>query len=331
MDSSTLSSLIFIAIQIIILEGILSIDNAAVLGALVSTLPTDKPVPFSGPFKFLQPVTNRMFGMQQSAALKVGLFGAYLGQALMLSLAAWISRNPFLKFLGAVYLIKLAFENLAKTTHNGDGDESGSGAAGQAAAAATVASFWLVVLNVELTDLAFSLDNVVAVIALSQGLPAHMRIWALILGVGLAVLLLRFAAGIFTWIIKHEPIVEQAAYLVVFNIGIQLLLAEFFEIELEDWQKFIISIGIIVLCVAYARIPVLRLLAPLLTWVGRGMGIVNEFIEWIIQPIIVTLKLIFSLGRNLLAGSKQEPAMAGISVGLSANPSEHGVQAEKLE
>jgi tellurite resistance protein TerC len=53
--------LITIIIQLIFLEGILSIDNAAVLGAMVSVLPSDKPVPYPGPFKFLLPFTNRKF------------------------------------------------------------------------------------------------------------------------------------------------------------------------------------------------------------------------------------------------------------------------------
>lgn len=298
METSNLSSLIFIALQIIVLEGILSIDNAAVLGAMVSVLPTDKAVPFTKPFEFLQPMTNRLFGMQQAAALKVGLLGAYLGQAIMLSLAAYISRNPFLKFLGAVYLIKLAFENLSKTGAGEHSGEEAVGGHGEAAVVATAtASFWLVVMNVELTDLAFSLDNVVAVIALSQGLPESLRIWALIMGVGLAVLLLRFAAGIFTWIIKREPVVEQAAYLVVFNIGVQLLLAEFLGIELADWQKFAISLGIIAGCVMYARLVAFHMLSPMLRWFGQGMGLLNELIEWVIYPLIALIKLPFSLAR----------------------------------
>ncbi len=36
-------SIIFIIIQLILLEGLLSIDNAAVLGTLVSKLPKDEP------------------------------------------------------------------------------------------------------------------------------------------------------------------------------------------------------------------------------------------------------------------------------------------------
>ena len=43
-----------IIIQLIFLEGILSIDNAAVLGALVVVLPVDKLVPFPRSLAFLR-------------------------------------------------------------------------------------------------------------------------------------------------------------------------------------------------------------------------------------------------------------------------------------
>jgi tellurite resistance protein TerC len=83
-DTSNVIGVITIVIQLIFLEGILSIDNAAVLGAMVSVLPNDKPVPYPRPLKFLQHFTDRVLGMQQMAALKVGLLGAYIGRGTML-------------------------------------------------------------------------------------------------------------------------------------------------------------------------------------------------------------------------------------------------------
>ena len=42
-----------IIIQLIFLEGILSIDNAAVLGAMVAHLPRDEPIPWPQSLRFL--------------------------------------------------------------------------------------------------------------------------------------------------------------------------------------------------------------------------------------------------------------------------------------
>ncbi len=294
--------LITIIIQLIFLEGILSIDNAAVLGAMVSVLPTDKSVPYPGPLKFLLPFTNRYLGMQQSAALKVGLLGAYLGRGLMLVMAAWVIANPFLKVLGAAYLIKLAFENLAKNVKAAEEGEEDEAEGFKRKAGA---GFWVVVLNVELADLAFSLDNVVAAVALSD------QLWVVMVGVALGIITMRFAATVFTWMIKREPILEQAAYIIVFNIGLELLIAEFFEFEFPAWAKFLISVATLLVCVAYAHFKPIHVAAPILHWFAEGMGIVNEFIEWVFKPIIVTFKLIFGLAGSLFSGAKgQSPATA---------------------
>src|SRR5512135_3681895 len=97
MDTTGVIGIVTVVIQLIFLEGILSIDNAAVLGAMVSVLPTDKPTPWPKTLQFLQAFTDRVFGMQQAAALKVGLLGAYVGRGTMLVLAAWVIGNPLLK------------------------------------------------------------------------------------------------------------------------------------------------------------------------------------------------------------------------------------------
>jgi tellurite resistance protein TerC len=280
--------IISIVIQLIFLEGILSIDNAAVLGALVSVLPNDKPVPYPRQLKFLQSFTDRVLGMQQMAALKVGLLGAYLGRATMLVMAAWVIRNPFLQVLGAAYLIKLAFGHLSMADQPGEEE-----LLLQRRIAAT--SFWLVVLRVELADLAFSLDNVVAAVALSD------ELWVVMLGVALGIVTMRFAAGIFTRLIKREPILETAAYIVVLNIGVELLLAHFLHIHFAAWQKFIISASTIVLCVVYARVRFLHVLAPVFRWLGEGMGNLDELIDWALRPVILLIKLIASLIGRLAA------------------------------
>jgi tellurite resistance protein TerC len=71
---------IYIIIQVIFLEGILSIDNAAVLGAMVSVLPKQDMVPWPVSLKSLGPPVHRFLGAQRSSPLKVDLLGAYLGR-----------------------------------------------------------------------------------------------------------------------------------------------------------------------------------------------------------------------------------------------------------
>jgi len=270
---------IYIIIQVIFLEGILSIDNAAVLGAMVSVLPKQEMVPWPSPLKSLGPPVHRLLGGQRSSALKVGLLGAYVGRGLMLVLANFVIHNHYLKILGAAYLIRLAFENLGEPEPGEEDQVRAKRMEGK--------GFWNVVIAVELADLAFSLDNVVAVVALSDNLPIIM------FGVFIGIVAMRFAAGIFTWLVVKEPILKSAAYLVVFNIGAELLMDEFLGIEISGGLKFVISAGTLILFVIYARLKPLHILQPIFNWVGEGMADINELVDWALVPIILVTKSFF--------------------------------------
>src|SRR4051812_30441138 len=99
---------ITIILQLIFLECILSIDNAAVLGAMVTPLPQDRLVPWPRRLRGILSKLDPLLGPQRQAALKVGLIGAYAGRILMLFLASIIIQNVWMHILGAIYLIYLA-------------------------------------------------------------------------------------------------------------------------------------------------------------------------------------------------------------------------------
>ncbi len=274
-------SFVYVIVQVIFLEGILSIDNAAVLGAMVSVLPKKEMIPWPGPLRFLAHPVHRLFGGQRPAALKVGLLGAYLGRGLMLVVANFVIHNPFLKILGAAYLIKLAFENLGEPEPGEEGQTRGKSVEGK--------GFWGVVVAVELADLAFSLDNVVAVVALSDNL------YIVMFGVAIGIITMRFAAGLFTLMIAKEPILKPAAYIVVFNIGTELLLDELAGIEFGSALKFMISAGTLILAVVYAHIKVLHVIQPVFRWLGEGMADINELFDWILKPVGLFLRILFRI------------------------------------
>jgi tellurite resistance protein TerC len=272
---------VYIILQVIFLEGILSIDNAAVLGAMVSVLPKKERVPWPGPLIFLGPPVHRLLGGQQPAALKVGLLGAYLGRGLMLVLANFVIHNNILKIIGAAYLIKLAFENLGEPESGEECQTRTRSVEGK--------GFWGVVLAVELADLAFSLDNVVAVVALSDNL------YIVMFGVAIGIITMRFAAGLFTLMITREPILKPAAYIVVFNIGAELLINEWFGIEFSSPLKFMISAGTLIVAVIYAHVKPLQKLEPVFIWLGQGMANVNELLDWLLKPVFLLIKGLFQV------------------------------------
>jgi len=240
MDITTLT----IVIQLIFLEGILSIDNAAVLGAMVNHLPNDKPIPWPRRLQFLHEWGQRSLGNQRDAALKVGLIGAYVGRAAMLVLAGWIIQFPWLRVLGAAYLIYLAIRYFGEQYDH-------SGADGQVGTnRLNTSGFWGTVLALEIADLAFSIDNVIAAVALSN------QLWVVMLGVAIGILVMRFAAQIFARLISWEPAVQTAAFLLLLTIGTELILHEYAHITFTELQQFLISFSVMGLTIVIARSPI---------------------------------------------------------------------------
>ncbi len=265
--------LLTVVLQLIFLEGILSFDNAAVLGAMVAPLPADQGVPWPRALRPLGRVLDPLLGPQRTAALKVGLLGAYLGRGLMLVMASFVIQNPWLQLLGALYLVKIATEHLS-TFHKEETvpDEV-------AALRNKARGFWATVLMVELMDLAFSLDNVVAAVALSRHLAVVM------LGVALGILTMRFAAGLFAKLIEKEPILSTAAYLLVLNIGVEFLLGEFLHIEFHELTRFLINALTLGLTLLYAHTPALqRALARPLAWLARGFFYLDKALNLLLLP-----------------------------------------------
>ena len=284
--------IVVIILQLIFLEGILSIDNAAVIGALVSPLPSDQRVVWP---KFMQKFgdwLHPLIGDQRMAALRVGLLGAYAGRGLMLFLTSFLIHNSWIKLVGAAYLIHLAFDSLEDMTGSGGEDDNG-------VKPIKVQSFWATALTVEIMDLIFSIDNVVAAVSLSN------KLWVVMIGVAIGILTMRYAAGVFSYAVEREPILKQAAYVLVFSIGVELILDQVWHRQIPDLARFGISISIILLSLAYAHSKFLQKFRFVLAWLAKGIGIVNEFVDWALAPLRGLLNLLVNLFKRT---SEPEPA-----------------------
>ena len=270
-------SVVLIVIQLIFLEGILSIDNAAVLGAMVSPLSENETIPWPSWLQSLGARLDPLLGHQRLAALRVGLLGAYLGRGAMLLITSFLIENPWIRIIGAAYLLRLAFNELGDTTPGTDTEE-------EKQQALKGASFWGVVLTVELMDLVFSIDNVIAAVSLSK------EIWVVMLGVGIGIITMRFAAGLFSYAVERWPILKPAAYVLILNIGIQLILEQIWKVEISDVTRFGISLGIILGALAYARSSFLQKFKPAFMGLSFLMGAVNTLIDWALMPFKLFLQ-----------------------------------------
>lgn len=276
-----------VIVQLIFLEGVLSIDNAAVLGAMVAPLPADRPVPWPAWLRAPARALDSLLGNQRSAALKVGLLGAYLGRGAMLLMAHLIIQQRWFQFLGGAYLLYLAANHLTQPDENTapEGETAHSTVAG--------AAFWPTVLIIELTDLIFSLDNIVAAVALTS------HILVLMAGVALGMLALRVAAGLFSQFIAREPILESAAYILLLTIGLRFIGELWFAIKTPPLVQFGLSLAIVLFALLYAHWPRLHGLQPFFRFCQEVMRVsLLVFRRIVIQPAALLFSLLALLWRG---------------------------------
>ncbi len=180
------------------LEILLSADNAIVMAILVRHLPPD----------------------QQKRALFYGLAGAFFFRALAILAATWLIGLWWVQLVGALYLIFLAAKHFK--AHTG----------GEKHVKPRVAGFWLTVLYVELTDIAFAIDSVLVAVATE---PKKDKIWVVYLGAMVGVFTLRWAARVFLVLLKRYPVLEHMAYILVGWAGAKLLMLG--GHTLEKWYE----------------------------------------------------------------------------------------------
>ena len=190
----------FILLNIIIIESLLSVDNAAVLATMVMDLPKD----------------------QRDKALKYGIIGAYVFRGICLLLAAWLVQIWWLKPLGGLYLLWLAISFFkGKATEDDTSDDliEKEGNWLYKLTVGSLGSFWATVALVELMDLAFSLDNVFAVVAFTD------NIYLICIGVFIGILAMRFVAQAFVKLMEIYPFLESIAFIVIGVLGLKLFLS----------------------------------------------------------------------------------------------------------
>jgi YkoY family integral membrane protein len=176
---------------LVFLEGILSIDNALVLALIVSTLPKH----------------------QQKKALLYGILGAVFFRLVAIGMAAYLMKWTWVKFVGGGYLVYLAVHYWWTSRQEKKAEQEGTQAKER--------NFWMTVLIVELTDIAFAIDSILTAVALTN------KLWVVMTGGIIGLLMMRFAASMFIKLLDRFPRFEPTAYLLVWIIGTKLIIDGF--------------------------------------------------------------------------------------------------------
>ncbi|MFD2923768.1 TerC family protein [Halobacillus naozhouensis] len=191
---------------IIGLEGLLSADNALVMGVLVKNLPEKK----------------------RKKALFYGIFGAYVFRFAALFAISFVVNIWQIQAIGAAYLIYLGVKNVIQNKKE-DQEKSKSDSNSQSDSSQ---SLWKVIAKVEFTDIAFAIDSILAAVAIAVALPNTPlpsfggmdggKFLVVFIGMAVGLAFIRFAANYVVKYMRKYPVLEKAAFIIVAWVGVKL-------------------------------------------------------------------------------------------------------------
>ena len=200
---------------LVLLEGLLSADNAMVLAVLVLGLPrTD-----------------------QRKALRYGMLGAFLFRGLAIVFAAHMIQLSLVKLVGGLYLLWLPAQHFFR---GGDAEERRTPIPARPWLGMT--AFWATVVKVELTDVVFAIDSILVAVAMSP------KLWVVLTGGILGIVAMRLVIGRLLVIVRRYPALVDGAFVIIAWVGIKLFMEYLhaigvLHVEVPRW----LSLGLIVI------------------------------------------------------------------------------------
>ena len=234
--SFQLTDLITIGL-LVVLEGLLSADNALVMAIMVLGLPKN----------------------QHHQALRHGLVGAFVFRIIATLLAVYLIRIAWVKLAGGLYLCYLVYSHFL-------GHEEGQDrrAAPRAKPWMGMTAFWATVVRVELVNLAFSVDSILVAVAMSP------KTWVVLAGGILGIVAMRLVVGQLIRLVERYPPLVDGAFIIIAWVGLKLCLdylhnVGYIGIEVPQWMSLVLIVVIFVVALIYARMqgPVERKADPL--------------------------------------------------------------------
>jgi len=253
---------LWVILGLIIIEGLLSVDNVLGIAALANELPEH----------------------QQKKAIRLGLAGAYLFRVGALLIASWLIAHTWVRWLGAGYLIWLMCAHLTR--------HSGVETTAEGKKIVVKATLAAVLFQIGLMDLSLSIDNVIAAVGLAPVNPetGTKVMWPIYVGVAIAILALQAIAPHAVKLLKKYPILEPTAFILIGFVGCILIFEEAWELatgqhlHIPPWGKFTGILIIIWVALLYsadgaverAMRPVIAIAVPLM----KGFAGLVNLIFW---------------------------------------------------
>ncbi|WP_028608744.1 TerC family protein [Paenibacillus harenae] len=201
----------WVLLVLIAIEGLLAADNALVLAIMVKHLPEK----------------------ERKKALFYGLAGAFIFRFGSLFAISFLVDVWQVQAIGALYLLFVAMNHLFRKAIVKKADQNVDAAVKKEDTGAKKgSSFWVTVLKVEVADIAFAVDSILAAVALAVALPVtnlpkiggmdggHFIV--IFIGGFVGLVIMRFAATVFVKLLERRPGLETAAFAIVGWVGVKL-------------------------------------------------------------------------------------------------------------
>jgi YkoY family integral membrane protein len=200
---------------LVVLEGLLSADNAMVLAILVLGLPK----------------------ADQRKALRYGILGAFAFRTVATLAAAYLIRVGWVKLGGAAYLLYLTIHHFTQS----HGQEERHTPA-RAKPLFGLSAFWATVVKVELTGIVFAIDSILLAVAMSP------KRWVILAGGILGIVMMRMVIGRLLAIVERYPALVDGAFIIIAWVAIKLFVeylhsSGYIHFEIPKW----FSLGLIAL------------------------------------------------------------------------------------
>jgi len=204
---------LWVLVVLVALEGLLAADNALVLAIMVKHLPEK----------------------DRKKSLFYGLAGAFVFRFASLFIISFLVDIWQVQAIGAAYLLFISVNHIVRKAL------SNRRLAKEAVAATAKmpdvkepkkAGLWMTVLKVEVADIAFAIDSILAAVAMAVALPpsglpsiggmdgGHFLV--VFAGGFIGLIIMRFAANFFVKLLHSRPGLEIAAFVIVGWVGVKL-------------------------------------------------------------------------------------------------------------
>lgn len=203
---------IVLVLFLALVEIFLSADNAVAIASLASKLEREK----------------------QSKALWIGFLSGIILRLLVIVLASYFIKFSSIQMLGGTYLIYIGIAHFFRKKEEENAPK-------------IYPSFFKTVFLIELTDLIFAIDSILAAFAIvgvkisGNGLPS--KIWIVYLGGVIGMFFMRTGASLLLRWLNTLPNLKSASHLLIILVGCRMLLiAIFHQIDVHHQIEVLFNI-----------------------------------------------------------------------------------------